>query len=147
MRICIVNPIYDTKITPSLMQLRQVYRHDELLSAALARRNHEVVVVQAFHEERIDHHNSVEFRYTFAPERSAPRLAGGRLGIPLFFRSNLKRIIEVANDVRPDAVHMIGVTLLQPLLEVSRWCEDTGRPLTASYHGGAPRREPWLHGL
>jgi glycosyltransferase involved in cell wall biosynthesis len=42
---------------------------------------------------------------------------------------------------------MFGVTLLQPLREIGRWCSRTGRPLAVSYHGGAPRREPWLRGV
>lgn len=146
MRICLVNPYYDRR-PASLLEVTGRYRHVEALSAALARRNHEVIVVQPFHDERVEHRNAVEYRYARTPRRSAPRLAGGLLGVDFLVRSNLKRMMEVAKDARPDAVHMFGLPLLQPLLELGAWCEATGRPLTASFHGGTPRREPWLKGL
>jgi glycosyltransferase involved in cell wall biosynthesis len=146
MRICIFSPYYDA-YPASLLEVTGRYRHLEAIAPALARRKHEVVVVQAFHEDRIEHRNGVEFRYVRTPQRPAPRLAGGRLGIDFLLRANLKRMIDAVADVQPDAVHMIGLTLLQPLFEIGRWCSKAGRPLTTSYHGGAPRPEPWIRGL
>jgi glycosyltransferase involved in cell wall biosynthesis len=146
MKIGIINPYYDDWLA-SHVQLAERYRHNDLLSSALARRNHEIVLVQAFREDRVEQRNSVQLRYVRTPHRPGPRLAGGKLGIDLLVRTNLRPILDALDDARPDAVHMIGVTLLQPLLEVSGWCFKTGRPLTVSYHGGAPRREPWLRGV
>jgi glycosyltransferase involved in cell wall biosynthesis len=146
MRICLVNPFYDPW-PASQLEVTGRYRHVEALSAALARRNHEVVVVQPFHQDRTENRNSVEIKYVRTPQRSPPRLAGGRLGVDFFMRSNLKRMMEAAMDARPDAVHMFGLPLLQPLYEIGSWCAATGRPLTTSYHGGTPRWEPWLRGL
>jgi glycosyltransferase involved in cell wall biosynthesis len=146
MRICLISPFYDPW-PASLLEVTGRYRHVEALSAALARRNHDVVVVQTFHQDRIENRNSVEFRYARTPQRSAARLAGGRFGVDFLMRSNLKHMIEVAMDAHPDAVHMFGLPLLEPLFEVGSWCAATGRPLTVSYHGGAPRWEPWLRGL
>jgi glycosyltransferase involved in cell wall biosynthesis len=146
MRICIFSPYYDA-FPASLLEVTGRYRHVEAISPALARRNHEVVVVQGFHEDRIEHRNGVEFRYVRTPQRSPSRLAGGRFGIDFLLRANLRRMMGTVSDIQPDAVHMIGLTLLQPLFEVGRWCSKSGLPLTASYHGGAPRPEPWLRGL
>jgi glycosyltransferase involved in cell wall biosynthesis len=146
MKICIFSPYYDAW-SSSLLEVTGRYRHVEALSPALARRNHEVVVVQGFGEDRIEHRNSVEFRYVQTPYRRAPRLAGGFFGLDFLLRKNLERMMAVMRDVRPDAVHMIGITLLQPLFEAGRWCSKIGLPLTASYHGGDPRREPWLRGV
>ena len=146
MRICIINPFYDAHLA-SFQEIRERYRHIELLPVALARRNNDVVVIQAFHDERIEHRNSVEFRYVRVPHRPAHRLAGGRLGIDLMGRPRFAGLIDAAADARPDAVHMIGVTLLQPLDEIARWCAQAGFPLGASFHGGAPRPELWLQAL
>jgi glycosyltransferase involved in cell wall biosynthesis len=146
MRICIINPFYDSHLA-SFQEIKERYRHLELLPLALARRNNDVVVVQAFHSEGIQQRNSVEFRYVQMPYRPAPRLAGGRFGINLMARAQFERLIVAAADARPDAVHMIGVTLLQPLGEVGSWCWKAGLPLGASHHGGVPRQEPWLHAV
>ena len=146
MKIGIINPFYDVRPT-SLLEIPGRYRHVEALSAALARRGHEVVVIQPFYEDRTESRNSVEFRYVRTQHRSAPRLAGGVLGVDLLMRSNLAPMLKVLNEVRPDAVHMFALPLLQPLFALGAWCAAAGRPLTASFHGGAPRWEFWLRGL
>lgn len=144
MRICLVNPFYD-KAAASTLEVTGRYRHVEALASALARRNHDVVVVQAFHREAIEHRNSVEFRYVRAPHRSVARLSGGKLGFDLLTAGNLKTLLKTVADARPDAVHMNGLTLIQPLSRISEWCTKTGCPLTVTYHGGTPRPEPWLY--
>ena len=146
MRICIVNPFYD-EVPSSALEVTGRYRHVESLASALSRRGHEVVVVQAFHESRIETRNAVEFRYTRTPQRSPTDLAGGFLGLGLLARGNVRRLTEAVIDVRPDAVHMNGLTLIQPLAEIGAWCFKTARPLTVSFHGGRPRRAPWLRPL
>jgi glycosyltransferase involved in cell wall biosynthesis len=143
MRICLVNPFYD-KVAASALEVTGRYRHVEALAAALARRKHEVVVAQAFHCETIEHRNGVEFRYAKAPYRSVARLSGGKLGIDLLAGGNLAALLNAVADARPDAVHMNGLTLIQPLSRLSAWCAKVGRPLTITYHGGRPRLEPWL---
>ena len=143
MRICIINPFYDDVPTTDL-EVTGRYRRIEALAPALARRKHEVAVVQAFHRDHTEQRNDVEFRYTRVPQRSAARLKGGIFGVDLLARGNITRLVEAAADFVPDAVHMSGVTLLQPLAEIAEWCAKTGRPLTLSYHGGRPRRTPWL---
>ena len=143
MRICVFSPFYDD-VAESVLEVTGRYRHIESLAAALARRKHEVVVVQGFHDDRVEQRNSVEIRYARSPYRPTTRLEGGFLGADLLARGNLKRLLETVADVRPDAVHMIGVTLLQPLLEIGQWCSRTGRPLTVTFHGGRPRRARWL---
>ena len=143
MRICIVNPFFDD-VPATAVQITGRYRHVEALAAALARRGHQVGVIQASHENKSEERNSVNFLYVRAPYRSADRLSGGPIGLGLLFRGNLKHVTESIDAFDPDAVHMNGVTLLQPLAAIGDWCQKRGRPLTVSYHGGAPRRAPWL---
>ena len=146
MRICIINPFYDD-VPETVLEVTGRYRHVEALSAALARRGHDVAVVQAFYEERLERRNGVEFHYARVPQRSVARLRGGLLGADLVMRGNVRPLIEAAADVRPDVVHMNGVTLLQPLAELADWCARADRPLTATFHGGKPLRTPWLKKL
>jgi len=146
MRICIFSPYYDD-VAESVLEVTSHYRHTDKLAPALARRNHEVVVVQGFGEDRTEVRNSVEFRYVQTPHRPVKRLLGGFLGADLLAHGNLKHLLETVADTRPDAVHMIGLTLLQPLMAISTWCFKTGRPLTVSYHGGSPRRARWLQSI
>jgi glycosyltransferase involved in cell wall biosynthesis len=143
MRICLVNPFYDN-VPASPLEVTGRYRHVESLAAALARRSHQVVVVQAFHRESIEHRNAAEFRYVRTPYRSVSRLTGGRLGIDLLMTHSADGLVAALNDARPDAVHMNGITLIQPLSRISAWCAKTSRPLTVTYHGGSPRPERWL---
>jgi len=143
MRICIVNPFYDD-VPASALEVTGRYRHVESLASALARRQHEVVVVQAFHRDSVEHRNSAEFRYVRTPYRSVARLNGGVLGLDLLMAGNLKGLVDAVTDARPDAVHMNGLTLIQPLSRIGAWCAKTGRPFTVTYHGGIPRPEPWL---
>jgi glycosyltransferase involved in cell wall biosynthesis len=146
MRICIINPFYDD-VPATVLEVTGRYRHVEALSAALARRGHDVAVVQAFYEERLERRNGVEFHYARVPQRSVTRLRGGLLGADLMMRGNVRPLVEAAAEVRPDVVHMNGVTLLQPLAEIAEWCARTDRPLTATFHGGKPLRTPWLKKL
>ena len=144
MRICIVNPFFDDAPN-TFLEVTGRYRHVEALAAALARRGNQVAVVQAFTENKVEKRGDVEFHYAAAPWRSASRLSGGRTGLDLLRRGNLKNIIAAMADFRPDAVHMNGITLLQPLAAIGSWCKNHGLPFTVSYHGGEPRRAPWLH--
>ena len=146
MRICIINPFYDD-VPKTVLEVTGRYRHVEALAPALARRGHEVAVVQAFYEERLERRNGVEFHYARVPQRSVARLKGGVLGMDLLTPGNVRALVEAAAEVRPDVVHMNGVTLLQPLAEIAEWCARTGRPLTATFHGGKPLRTPWLLAL
>ena len=146
MRICLISPYYDDRPTP-LGDVPGRYLHIDLVASALARRNHDVVVVQAFCENRIERRNSSEFRYARTPHRSGARLAGGPFGFDLLVRRNLEQLMQAAIDVQPDVVHMFSLALLQPLLEIGAWCGRARLPLTVSYHGGAPRPAPWLKGI
>ena len=143
MRICIVNPFYDS-VASSSLEVTGRYRHVESLASALARRGHDVVVVQAFHGTRIEHRNQAEFRYIRTPHRSVASLYGGFLGLELLTNGSVEPLVQAVKDVRPDAVHMNGLTLLHPLSGIGEWCRKSGRPFTASYHGGKPRPSPWL---
>ena len=145
MRICIVNPFYDN--APStFLEVTGRYRHVEALAAALARRGHDVAVVQAFFENKVEKRGDVQFRYAATPWRSVARLSGGRTGLDLLLRGNLKNLIAAIADFKPDAVHMNGITLLQPLAAIGSWCAKRGLPFTVSYHGGEPKHYPWLRG-
>lgn len=143
MRLCIVNPFYDT-VPETPLEVTGRYRHVEALAVALSRRHHEVLVVQALNEDRSEQRDGVQFRSVRVPHRSAARLGGGRLGLDLLARENLKGILTALDEFAPDAVHMNGVTLLQPLASISSWCSRNNRPLTVSHHGGSPGRAPWL---
>ena len=146
MRICFIMPFYDDRPT-SFIQEPGRYAHIDAMASALARRKHDVVVVQAFRESRTEWRNSAEFRYARTPHRPGARLAGGAFGVDFLARGNLKQLMRATIDAQPDVVHMYGLALLQPLLELSAWSANTQRPLTVSYHGGAPREEPWLKGI
>lgn len=143
MRICFVNPYYED-VTASALEVTGRYRHVESMAATLARRQHDVVVVQAFHRDAIEHRNGAEFRYARAPYRSVSQMSGGVLGLGLLRTDNIEAVLNAIKEAQPDAVHMNGVTLLQPLSAIGTWCAKTGRVFTVSYHGGRPRREPWL---
>ena len=143
MRICIINPYYDA-VPETPLEVTGQYRHVEALAAALAKRGHDVTVIQALQDDKSERRNGVEFRYARTPRRSAFRLSGGPLGMDLLSSSNLKGIIQALEQAQPDAVHMNGITLLQPVRAIGNWCEMRRRPLTASHHGGTPRRNPWL---
>jgi glycosyltransferase involved in cell wall biosynthesis len=143
MRICLVNPYYQN-VAVSVIEVTGRYRHVESLAAALARRKHDVVVVQAFHKHAVEHRNGAEFRYARVPYRSVSRLSGGPLGVDLLMTGNLKAVLDAIKDARPDAVHMNGLTLIQPLSAIGAWCAKTGRPFTVTFHGGRPRTKPWL---
>jgi glycosyltransferase involved in cell wall biosynthesis len=141
MRIALVNPLYGPK--PGLNEHGR-YRHVEAIAGALAR-GHDVVVIQAGPEDGVESVGGVEFRCVRTPQRSAVRLSGGAVGIYLLSRNGQQRILEAVSGARPQAVHMNGLTLLVPLAAIGAWCEKSAIPLTVSYHGGAPRRAPWLH--
>jgi glycosyltransferase involved in cell wall biosynthesis len=143
MRICLVNPYYENVAT-SVLEVPGRYRHVESLAAAMARRKHDVVVVQAFHKDAVEHRNGAEFRYVRVPYRSVPRMSGGVLGMDLLLTGNLKPVLDALEDARPDAVHMNGLTLIQPLSVIGAWCARSGRPFTVTFHGGRPRTKPWL---
>jgi glycosyltransferase involved in cell wall biosynthesis len=142
MRISIVNPFYDASET--FLEAKGHYRHVENLATALAARGHDVTVIQGFQEDRTEKRNTVCYRYVRVPHRSAFRLGGGLLGIDILSTTNLRSVIAALDEARPDAVHMNGMTLLQPLIAVSQWCSRNENPLTVSHHGGVPRRLPWL---
>jgi glycosyltransferase involved in cell wall biosynthesis len=142
-RICIINPYYDAA-SETILEVTGRYRHVEALSSALSRRGHQVTVIQSFQDDRTECRSGVQFRYVQTPQRSAFHLSGGPLGIDLLFPSNLKGIISALAQFEPYAVHMNGLTLLQPLASIAAWCGKRNRPLTVSHHGGIPRRAPWL---
>src|SRR5690242_9054440 len=135
MHICIVNPFYDSVPRTHLEETGR-YRHVGNLAAALARRGHQITVVQAFHEDRTEQRGEVKFVYSQAPYGSAARLSGGSIGVDLLCRRNLERVLSAVAAAWPDAVHMNGITLQQPLAALSQWCGVTRRRLTVSHHGG-----------
>ena len=143
MRICLVNPYYEN-VAMSALEVPGRYRHVESMAAALARLKHDVIVVQAFHSDAIEHRNGAEFRYAQTPYRSVSRMNGGVLGLDLLMTGHLKALMQSVIDARPDTVHVNGLTLIQPLAKIGAWCAKTGRPQTVTYHGGRPRQEPWL---
>jgi hypothetical protein len=106
----------------------------------LARRGHQITVVQAFHEDRTEQRGEVKFVYSQAPYRSAARLSGGSIGVDLLCRRNLERVLSAVAAAWPDAVHMNGITLQQPLAALSQWCGVTRRRLT-----GGEFADVWSH--
>ena len=143
MHICIINPYYDA-VAETTLEVTGRYRHVEAIASALSRRGHQVTVIQAFGGNKTEHRNGVQFCYALTPQRSPSQLSGGIMGTDLLFPPNLKSIIDTLEEVQPDAVHMNGITLLQPLAAIGRWCASKRRPLTVSHHGGSPSRLPWV---
>ena len=143
MRVCIINPYYDAAPETPL-EVTGRYRHVEGLANALARRGHEITVIQTLDKDKTETCNDVRFRYVRTPWLSAYSLSGGSFGIGLLFQGRFDGLVQALLETRPDAVHVNGITLLTPLDAVSKWCSQNAVPITVSHHGGTPGRLPWL---
>ncbi len=100
------------------------------LAAALAARGHAVTIIQAFHTAARLRQGDVDVVMTGA---AAPRDTQSR---------QIAEIVRQLALLRPEVAHVFGLTLLRPLAAIARASAEAGVKVSASFHGGAPRRGP-----
>lgn len=105
------------------------------LAAALASRGHAVTIVQAFRENLRLKHGEVDVVMT--ADAAAGRTAG----------RNVPQIVAELNTLRPDIIHVFGLARSPQLAAIAAVADRTGAQLSASFHGGAPPRNPIARAL
>ncbi len=100
------------------------------LAAALAARGHAVTIIQAFHTAARLRRGDVDIVMTGV---ASPRDTQ---------RRQIAEIVRQLALLRPQVAHVFGLTLLRPLAAIAKASAETGVKVSASFHGGAPRRGP-----
>lgn len=100
------------------------------LAAALAARGHAVTIVQAFHTKARLRHGNVDVVMT-SDASSCSR--NGR---------QVPEVVAHLEALRPHIVHVFGLARSPQLAAIVATANRTGARLSASFHGGAPRRNP-----
>lgn len=135
MKICLFNPAFDRNLD-TIECLQATYWHVFRLAEALCDLGHDVAVIQAFVEQG----ESVAARvptYTVVASTAVPGGNGSTFEVTDYASG-----ISLMRQLDPDIVHLFGISLERPLREIGKWTADTGKVLTISFHGGAPRRNP-----
>jgi glycosyltransferase involved in cell wall biosynthesis len=133
MKICLFNAVFDRTLDSS-ETLMSTYWHIPSLAEALSRKGHEVNIIQAFH-------HASEFNLggirccTIAANK--PARSGNANMIEL---SDFQGSVAALARLDPDVVHFFGLTVRRPLQYVVRWAQKRRKAVTASFHGGMPRR-------
>ncbi len=116
------------------------------LPVELARRGHEVTVLQHFHRREFFAEAGV--RFEFLPPPFGPAHAGKFLGF--FLRQYRFPYFQLATGIldrletlRPQLIHYFGLTITPNLWLILRWAKKREVPVVAHYHGGSPARH-WL---
>lgn len=133
MRIALVNVFADPALTTPESVLR-AYWHVPQLAAALAGRGHAITIVQVFHTQAALRYGDVDVVMT----RDARRLPWTGRGSP----AHLSGVIATLEELRPQVIHLFGLTLLRPLAALTACAGRIGARVSVSFHGGAPRRNP-----
>jgi glycosyltransferase involved in cell wall biosynthesis len=100
------------------------------LAAALASRGHAVTIVQAFHENVSLKHGEIDVVMT--RDASAGRAAARKV----------PQIVATLDTLRPAIIHVFGLARSPQLAAIAAVADRTGAQLSASFHGGAPPRNP-----
>jgi len=133
LRIVLCNAGFDTRLE-SREQLLDRYWHVPKLAEALADLGHQVTVVQAFHRNGSMRRGNVAINFI------ATESAGASTWSEISAADKLQPLLE---SFRPQIVHLFGLTMLQLRRSLGEWCRKQGAILTASFHGGRPRRNPF----
>lgn len=135
MRVCFVNAVCDEGVVSPDNVLKK-YWHLVKLARAIASRGSSVLIVQAF---------SCDGAFEF--DGIAIRLI--RSGRKVRFGNHLMREMAPAKSLSaaldgfgPDVIHLFGLTLDRPIDYLLSWAAQNQCPVTASYHGGVPYRNP-----
>lgn len=100
------------------------------LAAALAARGHAVTIIHAFHTACRLRLGDVDVVMTgvAAPHASAKR--------------QIAEVVKQLEILRPQVAHVFGLTLPRALTAIAAAATKAGIKVTASFHGGAPGRNP-----
>lgn len=105
------------------------------LAAALASRGHAVTIIQAFRENVTLKHGEVDVVMT--ADAFAGRTAARKV----------PQIVATLTSLRPAIIHVFGLARSPPLGAIAAVADRTGAQLSASFHGGAPPRNPLARAL
>jgi glycosyltransferase involved in cell wall biosynthesis len=135
MRISLVNAVCGRHLDSEERMLAK-YWHIPRLAEAIRDLGHDVQIVQAFHNS-----GCLESRGIAVHTVRATRIlqAGASTMIELTDVPALRRLLR---DFRPDALHFFGLTLPRSMRATVRCAGDVQAVVTASFHGGSPRRNP-----
>lgn len=94
-----------------------------------------MTIIQAFHENVRLQHGAVDVVMT--GDGSAGRTAA----------LNVPRIVATLDTLRPAIIHVFGLARSPQLTAIAAVADQTGAQLSASFHGGAPPRNPIARAL
>ncbi|MCH9695892.1 MAG: glycosyltransferase family 4 protein [Gammaproteobacteria bacterium] len=131
-----LNSVYDQQID-SVARLQKQYWHVFYLAEALVDVGHDVEIIQAFQDSRQFDCRGARVTTIVANAHSA---VGNSTTVEI---SDFAEVLKTIARAQANVVHVFGMTLLQPFRALLHWSESTGCKVTASFHGGYPRRNPF----